>query len=404
MKMLILGIPNTLNYGSMMMAENFIGRYAETVKSLDAIIVTPNRKETVSRLQRALGTAGSNVTFHTVHPSEVFRGSGKRLLLCVTTGLGFSERLAAEIADADVVVVLGGDDYTEDYGYRGPLWNLLLLKGLLGLGKRVYMCSQTVGPFHPWRRALFARLLRGVDAIVAREPITFEYLTTKLGLKNIHLGADLAFLPLMMEGQEEYTCPFKDFVTLVPSELIWRYTADQHRMSYMRFLTRISQRIMSEYPQLGMVILPHVLAPAEADDRIAAREIYATLEAAGIGPTRVLLVDEPLLPYQARSILGQSALAITGRMHGAVSTFEQGVPAVSLSYSRKYHGVIGQYLGFPHLVVDVRNKSWHDIEIEVWTAVQHIMKHRQVIAQEITRKVQAMQDAAKVNIEILRSR
>ena len=39
-------------------------------------------------------------------------------------------------------------------------------------------------------------------------------------------------------------------------------------------------------------------------------------------------------------------------MHAAISTFQMGKPAISLSYSIKYSGVIGEGLGLKDLVIE----------------------------------------------------
>jgi polysaccharide pyruvyl transferase WcaK-like protein len=39
-------------------------------------------------------------------------------------------------------------------------------------------------------------------------------------------------------------------------------------------------------------------------------------------------------------------------MHASISAFQMGIPALSLGFSVKYHGVIGQSLQCPELLVD----------------------------------------------------
>jgi colanic acid/amylovoran biosynthesis protein len=102
--------------------------------------------------------------------------------------------------------------------------------------------------------------------------------------------------------------------------------------------------------------MPHVFA--DFDDRILMRSIMDRCE-----DRRLFALDEILLPYQARAVLGSSAFVVSQRMHGAISGFQAGVPALSLSYSHKFRDVIGNYLGFPELVVDVdRTRFSSDLE------------------------------------------
>ncbi|NLM03437.1 MAG: hypothetical protein GX214_00225 [Clostridiales bacterium] len=68
-----------------------------------------------------------------------------------------------------------------------------------------------------------------------------------------------------------------------------------------------------------------------------------------------------LFPLGARLVLGNGLFSISGRMHGAVSTFQMEKPSISLSYSVKYKGVIGQGLDCEDLIVEASNdQKWVD--------------------------------------------
>jgi colanic acid/amylovoran biosynthesis protein len=65
----------------------------------------------------------------------------------------------------------------------------------------------------------------------------------------------------------------------------------------------------------------------------------------------VTIVDE-IMPSEARLILGNGVFTITARMHSAISTFQMLKPAIALSYSPKYKGVIGDELDRNDLVIE----------------------------------------------------
>ena len=70
-----------------------------------------------------------------------------------------------------------------------------------------------------------------------------------------------------------------------------------------------------------------------------------------------LIIEEPILPIEARLILGNGYFTITCRMHAAVSTFKMGKPAICLSYSTKYNGVIARGLDMNELVIEAKNEQ-----------------------------------------------
>jgi len=110
------------------------------------------------------------------------------------------------------------------------------------------------------------------------------------------------------------------------------------------------------------VFLPHVLIPTHVDDRLIIREIINRLDEKS--KIRIIAIDDAMLPSEAREILGDGIFTITGRMHAAVSTFYMRKPAISLSYSVKYAGVIGDGLDMNELVIEsAGEKLWNSGEI-----------------------------------------
>ena len=136
---------------------------------------------------------------------------------------------------------------------------------------------------------------------------------------------------------------------------------DPDRGNYIKCLTNLSIQLLNRFNDNQLLILPHVLSPDKSDDRLVGRDLYINLKRQGINTSRMVFLDNQLLPYQARQLLRDSRFVITGRMHAAISSFACGVPPRS-SYSRKYWGIIGEYLGMKDLIIDVRDKSWKDIE------------------------------------------
>src|SRR5690606_35588694 len=105
-------------------------------------------------------------------------------------------------------------------------------------GVPVVMVGHTIGPFRSWREPVARALLRHVS-IIARDPITYQYLTQRLGLQNVELGADLAFAKLPREDDDfELSLPDAYFC-IVPSELLWRCGLEPNREAYLSALAGI---------------------------------------------------------------------------------------------------------------------------------------------------------------------
>jgi colanic acid/amylovoran biosynthesis protein len=405
MRILLLNIPNSLNYGSMMMAENLMRYLGRGVENLTFIIETPKPEESVSRFTEALKDDWGNFNLDTVAPEMLTRKQKlKRYfswLMTVLFGTESRTLLPPGTGQVDLVVVLGGDDFSEDYSVLGPVLACLRLAALRKMGIKVVMCGQTIGPFHSWRTLAVRWLLGRVNKVLARDPITKRYLVNELKLKNAHLVGDLAFLPLSREFEKPNLPLTGDYFAIVPSELLWRYAREPFRHKYIDFMVEICSYLLEGHPESQLLILPHVLAPDGADDTLAGRDLMIGLKRLGVSPGRLVFPQGQMLPGQARYLIENSKLLITGRMHGSISSFCVKVPPLVLSYSRKYWGIIDEYLGMGDLIVDVRYNGWDEITDACKDKLDYILENREKLTERISDKLVPMEKAAMLNIEIL---
>jgi hypothetical protein len=110
MKLLVLHIPNTLNYGSMMMAENLFFYLSRELaqQDLELVIATPRPEESGARLRKALQPVIDHLKINTVEPQKIYRGSKLEKALALLLGVGVHRVLSPLALSVDGVVVLGG--------------------------------------------------------------------------------------------------------------------------------------------------------------------------------------------------------------------------------------------------------------------------------------------------------
>jgi len=82
-------------------------------------------------------------------------------------------------------------------------------------------------------------------------------------------------------------------------------------------------------------------------------------------------------------------------MHAAISTLVRGRPVVSLAYSRKYHGILGEYLGLKKYVLDVRQLTWAAIEDETVRATMDVIEKWPAMHPWVVDNVTRMQSKAE---------
>ena len=356
LKIGILNAHNTLNYGSMIMCENTIYYLSKFLHDAHFVVLSNLVEETESRLRKAIGCNNIEVRSRTTsfHTKKVQKG----ISILIDQALLRYRNVIKQFNDCHVIIVLGGDDISEYYGRVRLLDILLRLNFLKKAEKKVYLLGQSIGPMHSWQITLGKRVLSRMDKIYHRGSRSYNYVTDVLGVKNnSFLSSDLGFLDLPRQSEafdiEKFGIQHQRYITFVPSGF-WAGYPNNYE-AYLEGLIGIANYITQkcEVLDMRMVLLPHVLRWTY--DRELVKEIITKM-----GNNHIIAINDVLLPFQARAILGSSYFVVTQRMHGAISSLQKGVPAISLSYSEKFSEVIGNYLDLPELVVEIRKAHFGD--------------------------------------------
>lgn len=350
MNIYIYNCSNTFNYGSMMMGENFISYFNKVSGIENSYFVETEDEVNIHRLRNATGL--SNI-YPAAFNSLFVDGFRKYDYLLAEMKL--KKVVSAFARNIDLVVVLGGDDFTEDYGWKAPLLYAIQFNLLIREGIKLVMLGQTMGPFYSFRRPVMKSLLGRVNKIYARDQLTYHYLLD-MGLKNISLTDDLALLPLTRQEPIERS---KEYITYCPSELIYRYSKDGNRESWIEFNLFMMNAVMNKYPDKKLILLAHVLKPEHVDDRKIVNELYDLLK--DRYQNRITAITEEIYPYEVRNYIQQSSFVVSGRMHPIVSSLQCGTPAIALSYSSKFWGIIGERYGLEEYIIDVRYLSYMEM-------------------------------------------
>lgn len=385
MNIYVYNCPNTFNYGSMMMGENFISSFNKITGEKNKYYVETDDSINIERLQKATGI------------SEIYAVEQNCLFKPETTKkdyiLGYV-RLKKIISDfintIDLVVILGGDDFTEDYGWKRPIVNGIKFNMLKRAGLKVVMLGQTMGPYKSFRKPVMKYLLSKIDKIYPRDPITYNYLEG-MGLSNIDITDDLALLTLSKQEKKERT---KEFITYCPSELIYRFSKEGNRQDWIDFNLFMIDKLMNDYPTKKLVLLPHVTRPEAVDDSIIANELYDLVK--DKYGDRIIVEKNEMYPYQVRNYIQQSLFTISSRMHPVVSSIQCEIPAIALSYSSKYWGIIGERYGLGEYIIDVRDLTYDEMRIKFtqllgnidleYEVIQEKMHHKNILANKTINK------------------
>jgi colanic acid/amylovoran biosynthesis protein len=391
MKILILHISNTLNYGSAMMAINLI--YYLKQRQPDLQIYCECDEYNLNRLKIATG-------YNDLQSFSIKRTKSKNKIKAIFRHVFGDNNLISDLRSKfQAVIVLGGDDLSEIY-QKGAILTGLFYYNINKHGCRIILLGQNIGPYSGFYKLLASLLFKKI-AISTRDQNNFKYVKEKLKLKNILNARDLAFLPLpfLKESFENTKNTVLDnlYICVVPSGLFEHYGLDiTHAINIWNQILEI---IMMEFPDHQILLLGHVLAPQLSDDR----QIILPLLEINKNNKRILPFIDIMQPAEARSILGGADYVFTGRMHPAVSTLSMGKIALSFAYSQKYFGVIGNSFDLPELLLDCRNGSIlkSDFLDRVKQSILFIKTNREKIELKIKNRLENIIPQAYKNIDFV---
>jgi colanic acid/amylovoran biosynthesis protein len=87
------------------------------------------------------------------------------------------------------------------------------------------------------------------------------------------------------------------------------------------------------------------------------KEIYNVLKVEF--EDRIRKIDKEIYPYQVRDYIKQSYFVVSARMHPTISSIECNVPSISISYSRKYWGILSEGYNLKDYILDIRYDEYN---------------------------------------------
>lgn len=368
-KILIKHFPNLNNYGTGMMGlvllQYLVERFGDDLEitcdfSSDRVI-----PEVLEELPR-------NVRLNRFLPAGKARMDAIKFGLFKKTYQLYDAVKADHLKEFDGIVVLGGDDLSEYYGKYSAAKEAFALS-CAGKKTEIFLLGQTIGPFQRFLNRFFVKRLLKRAITMLRDPWTYSYLKDSLHVddKNLRRGADLAFcdLPLQADRSVEeeilghYHLERNGYVTIIVSALQREGYYCRDKAKYLDAWRALVERIASHHAleDKKICLLAHTFG-GYGDEAEYLEELYRLLSPEA--KSRIVRIQDRILPTRARFVLGNGMFTITGRMHAGVSTFQMGKPAILLSYSKKYEGVFGQGLGREDLIIECNDDElWESGEI-----------------------------------------
>jgi colanic acid/amylovoran biosynthesis protein len=283
------------------------------------------------------------------------------------------------ISETDVFgSIAGGDSFADIYGLARLFYVGLPQILIILLGKKLILFPQTFGPF----KGSFAR--RIARYIISHSE--FVYLRDKKSIDDarkllpasqaskVKFCFDVGFL-LKPEAKPNYDNSWiaaakannRPLVGFNVSGLLYSggYTGKNEfglKADYRALVENMIDFFIRE-KSVAVALVSHVQSenlgggPGEGDDAVC-REIFTRLQSKY--PDQIFFAGADFTSSQVKHVIAQCDFFTGSRMHACIAALSQGVPAVAISYSDKFVGVL-ETIGMTQAVADPRKLDENQI-------------------------------------------
>lgn len=299
--------------------------------------------------------------------------------------------LRHDLASVDAVLAVGGDNYSLDYRIPSPI--MAVDRCAMDMGKPVVLWGGSVGPFDraPGLMAPMARHLARMRHVAARESVSYDYLTGKLGLGNVIRMADPAFVlvPEPVALDSFWPDGGGRVLGLNLSSLIERYRRPGHDLR-----AEAGDFIRHVVTALGMSVLlvPHV-NPLSAEGHGGDSDYMRPLldQLADLGRA-VTLMPGHFNAAQTKYVISQLDFFIGARTHATIAALSSGVPTISIAYSVKARGINRDLFGSEEMVLQTPDVS----AMSLRKALGWLMQEEHRLRDTLTRRLGEWRAMARV--------
>ena len=303
----------------------------------------------------------------------------------------------------------GGDSFSDIYGMKRLIYVTLPQLLVLILGKRLVLLPQTLGPFRRRVSKVIARYIMERAAFVySRDLEGLIEVTDVMGVVDLpekfRFCYDVGFV---LEPRKPVCNTLKmiddvkkkkhRLIGLNVSGLLYigGYTQKNMfglKLDYKELILDIVRKILS-LADVCVMLVPHVFGTREhlETDVTACEDVQAQF-LTQFDEARLFRIQEKLDQNEIKYLIGQCDFFIGSRMHACIAALSQGVPAVSIAYSKKFKGVLGS-IGCADMVVDPRTMDREqilDVIVAKYRESVAIKNHLSRVIPEVEEKLFSM--------------
>lgn len=269
----------------------------------------------------------------------------------------YSTEVEADIRRADAVLMIGGDIVSLDYGVHSLYFWTKLIDRARQLGKPTFLWAASVGPFQALARVVSAMRahLTGYSGITVRESTSAEYLREHYSVTAEVVG-DPAFRlgvtePRARLGVDTSRVIGSVGINLSPLvEAIAAQTPGAARSLQTEIVDFIEWLAVERGQRITLLYHVDQVEMPGNSDRMTLQRLQSQLS------ERVPCYTLPagLNACELKWAISQMSSLVAARTHATIAAFSQGVPTLSIGYSRKARALNIDLFGTDRYVIDIR--------------------------------------------------
>jgi len=247
------------------------------------------------------------------------------------------------ISDAQKVIDLSGDTYSDHFGKLVPLSKSLILYIAKLNDVKYYFCSQSMGPFEK-QFNFVKKIIKNGEKILLRETQSVKYLDKITD--NYDVFTDIAFnLPTDSEFGEQYVInnisSNYESNFLIGVNISYRFINSNKKNIFLN-LNNLKNELSKVVEQnIIFVGIPHSFGPKESqNDILAIKEFFKDRDSSYF----YIIDNSNIKSTQMKGIVNCLDFVISARMHLSIASISSKTPTFSLANSHKYLGVLSQFL------------------------------------------------------------
>lgn len=322
---------------------------------------------------------------------NVIRGTFQRLTMLLNEENLNTENYMA-IRNAGYVIACGGG-YLGGNNWAGNYLHLFLIDTCIKLNKKVVMVGNSIEPSTNKYviRRLHQSLLR-LEAIFARENITYSFLTENLGLDNVKLIPDMAFMlkPSKKIFNIRKKCGIESNQLLI-GITVRKCSNIQNEIT--RYITIISDTMTNVIRKKNahFVFIPQVRF-LDDDDLKIAQHIKDHLNESI--KNRFTLISDDYSPSELKTLIGECDVFFGTRMHSVIFATSMRIPSVAIAYQEKTNGIM-RMLGLSDYVLNISELDVSDC----YHKIEKCLNNKDSIATHLDHIIPKIQDEITLKVE-----